>query len=236
MKFQWFGVSHFLITTDAGVRIATDPFQYNIIVDQKPKDANIIRPTYSGEADVVTISHSHGDHSYIWAIQGVPLVYTGGAPEEFKGVKFSSVASYHGMYLGLNNIIIIEADDLRICHVGDHGHVLNDKQIEEIGRVDILMTNWDDDPMEMTFEVLDVVLNQLKPKVVFPMHHVIVNEFMTGRKGFVDLTVDNVTEVEFTAESLPSEMQVVLFKPSLGNPVNYCDEEQPGGIYEPKNL
>ena len=228
MKFKWFGASHFLITTDTGIRIATDPFQYNIIVEGAPlpPGGNIIRPTYAGEADIVTMSHSHGDHSYIWAIQGVPRLYTGGKPAEFKGVKLSSVASYHGNYLGLNNIITIEAEGLRVCHVGDHGHVLNDKQIEQIGRVDILMTNWDDDPMEMTFDVLDIVLNQLKPKVVFPMHHVIVDDFMTSRKGFIDHRLDNVTEVEFRRDTIPDEMTVILIKPSLGNPINFFAEEQ----------
>ncbi len=223
MKFQWFGASHFLATTAEGVRIVTDPFQYNIIVDADPlpPGGNVIRPIYHGEADVVTMSHGHFDHSYLCAIQGVPRLYTGGAPREYKGVKFSSVTTYHGEYRGLNNIITFEADGIRVCHVGDHGYVLSDRQVEGIGRVDILMTSWDDDPVEMTFDVLGKVLAQLKPRVVFPMHHCVVNEFMTRQKHFIDHRKDNVTEVEFTADTLPSEMTVVLIKPSLGNPINF---------------
>lgn len=226
MKFQWFGASHFLITTDSGVRIATDPFQYNIIVeaDPLPPGGNVIRPTYSGEADVITMSHGHFDHSYLWAIQGLPRLYTGGAPGAFKDVKFSSVTSYHGDNRGYNNFICIEADGLRVWHDGDNGQVLSDEQVKQIGRVDILMTNWDDDPTEMTFEVLDKVLKQLNPKVVIPMHHTLVNKFMTERKGFIDHRLDNITEVEFKKETLPSEMQVVLIKPSLGNQINFFAE------------
>ena len=226
MKFQWFGASHFLITTDSGVRIATDPFQYNIIVesDPLPPGGNVIRPTYSGEADVVTMSHGHFDHSYPCAVQGVPRLYTGGEPREYKGVKFSGVAAYHGDNRGINYIICIEAEGIRFCHVGDLGQVLNDRQLAQIGRVDILMTNWDDDPVEMTFDVLDDFLNKVKPKVVFPMHHCIVNGFMTSRKNFIDHRLDNVTEVEFKAETIPPEMTVILLKPSLGNPVNFFAE------------
>jgi L-ascorbate metabolism protein UlaG (beta-lactamase superfamily) len=226
MKFQWFGASHFLATTASGTRIAMDPFQYNIIVegDNPPPGGNVIRPTYSGDADIVTMTHGHFDHSYLCAIQGVPRLYTGGEARTFKDVRLDSVATYHGANRGYNHIILMEADGLRICHVGDHGHVLKDHQLSQIGRVDILMTSWDDDPSQMTFDVLDVVLGQLKPKVVFPMHHTLVNEFMTGRKHFIDHRLDNVTEVAFTPDTLPSEMTVILIKPSFDNPINFFAE------------
>jgi L-ascorbate metabolism protein UlaG (beta-lactamase superfamily) len=226
MKFQWFSASHFLITTDTGVKIVTDPFQNNDIVDHEPLPpyGTAIRPTYTGEADVVAMSHGDGDHSYIWNIQGVPRLYAGGKPQEYKGVKFSSVATCHGGDTTYrNNFIGIEADGIRVWHSGDNGQVLSDKQVAQIGRVDILLTNWDDDPLEMTFDVLDKVIDQLKPKVVIPMHHVLVDEFMTRRKGFIDHRVDNVTEVEFKANTLPSEMQVILIKPALGTPLDFFD-------------
>lgn len=230
MKFEWFGASHFLVTTDSGVRIAMDPFQYNIIVEgaEPPPGGNVIRPTYSGEADIVTMTHGHFDHSYLCAIGGVPRLYTGGAPRTYKGVKLGSVTAYHGSNRSLNNIITVAADGLRICHVGDLGHVLKNHQLAGIGRVDILMTNWDDDPVQMTFDVLEAVLGQLKPRVVFPMHHTLVNEFMTGRKHFIDHRLDDVTEVVFTPETLPADMTVILIKPSLGNPINFFAEETAG--------
>jgi len=214
MKFEYYGASHFLITTDKGIKIATDPFMYNIIVESDPMPAggNVIRPTYTGPADIITMSHSHFDHSYAYAIKGVPRLYNGGSPKEFKGVKFSTIVTYHGDNRGLNNWICIEADGLRVHHNGDHGTELTNEQVSQIGRVDILMTNWDDDPAEMTFEILDKVINQLKPKVVIPMHHLRVDEFLTSRKGFVRLETN---EAEFKADSLPSETKFVLFKSSL---------------------
>lgn len=229
MKFQWFGASHFLVTTETGVKVAMDPFQYNIIVDgpEPPPGGNVIRPTYTGEADVVTMSHGHFDHSYICAIGGVPRLYTGGADQTYRGVQFSSTTTYHGENRGLNNVITIEAEGIRACHVGDHGHVLTDRQVAEIGRVDILMTNWDNDPVEMTFEVLEKVLAQLKPRVVFPMHHVVVDDFMTKRKGFMKM---DVSEVTFTADTLPDEMKVMLLTPDKGNPVNFFAEEPAGAL------
>jgi L-ascorbate metabolism protein UlaG (beta-lactamase superfamily) len=236
MKIQWFGASHFLITTDIGVRIVTDPYQNNEIFEgpaRMPVFGNVIRPTYTGEADIVVMSHADGDHSYIWNIQGVPRLYAGGKPREYKGVKFSSVATCHGnddTYR--NNFIGIETEGIRIWHTGDSGQVLSDEQIKKIGRVDILMTNWDDEPLEMAFEMLDKVLSQLNPRVVIPMHHCYIDEFMTGRKNFINHRIDNVTEVEFKKDNLPSEMTVVLIKPSLGNPFDFFDPES----YKDSNL
>jgi len=57
------------------------------------------------------------------------------------------------------------------------------------------------------------------------MHHCLVDDFMTRRKGFIDHRLDNITEVEFKANTLPSEMKVILIKPSFGNPINFFAED-----------
>jgi len=228
MKIQWFGASQFLITTDKGIKILTDPFQNNDIHDGEsnpPPYGSQIRPTYTGEADIITMSHGHGDHNYIWNVRGLPRIYLGGAPQEYKGVKLSSVTTYHGDNRGTVECICIEADGIRIWHNGDQGVVFTEEQLKEIGRTDILITNWDDDVVEMPFHILDKVLNQMKPKVVLPCHHCLVDEFMTDRKNFIDHRVDNVTELEFKANKLPSEMTVILLKPVNNNPINFFEPE-----------
>jgi L-ascorbate metabolism protein UlaG (beta-lactamase superfamily) len=229
MKMKWYGASEFLITTDNGVKILTDPFQNNEIFEgpaRMPVFGNVIRPTYTDEADVVVMSHMDGDHSYIWNVRGAPRLYAAGGPQEYKGIKFSSVATLHGNDTTYrNNFIGIEADGIRIWHSGDSGQVLNAQQLKRIGRVDIFMTNWDDETMEMPHEMLDKVLGQLNPKVVIPMHHCYIDEFMTDRKNFIDHRKDNVTEVEFKKDKLPSEMTVILFKTCNGNPLNFFDPE-----------
>ena len=229
MKIQWFGASQFLITTDAGVRILTDPF-HNCDIHESGAvpvyGSHTIRPTYTGEADIVCMSHADGDHSYIWNVKGAPRLYACGEPQEYKGIKFSAVPTCHGTDdTYRNNFVGIEADGIRIWHSGDNGQILSNKQLERIGRVDILMIAWDDDPMEMSHEMLDKVLIQLNPKVVIPMHHCHVDEFMTERKNFIDHRKDNVIEVEFKKDKLPSEMTVILFKPCNGNPLNFFDPE-----------
>jgi L-ascorbate metabolism protein UlaG (beta-lactamase superfamily) len=228
MKIQWFGASEFLITTDAGIKILTDPFQNNDLHDNEsdpPPYGSQTRPTYTGEVDLITISHGHGDHNYVWHVKGIPRIYNGGAPNEYKGVKLRSVTTCHGDNRGTVECICIEADGIRIWHNGDQGIIFTEEQLKEIGRVDVLITNWDDDAVEMPFYILDKVLDQMKPKIVFPCHHCTVDEFMTARKNFIDHRKNNVTEVELKAGTLPSEMTVILLKPMLGNPINFFDPE-----------
>jgi len=209
MKIKWFSHSTFLITTDSGLRIITDPYAYNFRNEDTPPWPK--EPTGVTEyADVVVITHAHFDHSYIMSIKGVPQLYTGGNPAEIKGVKFSSVVAHHGANRGYVNLIGIEADSIRLRHLSDMGkRKLTDEQLAQIGKVDVLLTSWDDDDVTMTFTLLDEVLAQLKPKVVIPMHHVKVNEFMTERKGFSKL---DTSEMEFKPDTLPSEMKVILLK------------------------
>ena len=64
MKIKYLGHSAFLITSDAGVRIMTDPYAPN-------ERIKLAAP--SETADIVTMSHCHGDHSNIMAVKGNPL-------------------------------------------------------------------------------------------------------------------------------------------------------------------
>jgi L-ascorbate metabolism protein UlaG (beta-lactamase superfamily) len=206
MKIKLLTVSCFLITTDRGVRIITDPYWHNYIPDNPPP-GQTEHPPIAELADVVTMTHEHFNDSYIWAIKGVPQLYTGGAPAEIKGVRFVGVVGRHiGNNQCLNTIIMIEADGICMVHMGDFGqNRLYDEQLAKIGRVDILMTRWSDMP---------VILDQLRPKVVLPMKNAREDDYMTGLRGFIRL--DNTSELEFRAEALPSEMKVMMLTPSLG--------------------
>jgi L-ascorbate metabolism protein UlaG (beta-lactamase superfamily) len=215
MKIHWFNVSSFLITTEKGTRIITDPFAYNYTPQllPLPPGFELNRPPIADAADVVTISHGHFDHSYVSAgnIKGVPKLYTGGETRKYKGVKFSSVSAYHDPmdhnHHGWVSLIGIEAEGIRIRHVGDYGQKrLYDEQVKQLGRVDILMTPWGG--------WVPSLIEQLKPRVVLPMHHARIDDYMKSFKGFIDLT-DQTSDLEYTKDTLPSEMQVIMLKNSM---------------------
>jgi L-ascorbate metabolism protein UlaG (beta-lactamase superfamily) len=215
MKVKWLGHASFLITSDKGVRIITDPYKSGGPL----KYAEI-----KGSADVVTISHEHGDHNYTALIEGNPQIIRGAKPAEAKGIKFNGVATFHddnkGKDRGTNTIFCFEVDGVHVCHLGDLGHKLSEQEVSQIGKVDVLLT-----PMAgfftMNAEVATEVSNKLKPKVIIPMH------FKNERCDFPVATVDgflkgkeNVTrmdssEIEFQAGKLPAVTKIIVLKPAL---------------------
>ena len=141
-KLTWYGQSCFLLETAAGTRIVMDPI---------PKGIGYELPQ-GLKADVVTISHEHFDHNNVGFVTGKPRVIHGLTPdkkgwarvdERFKDVSIRSVGVYHdaerGAARGLDTVFIFEVGGVRIAHLGDLGHVLNDEQLAAIGAVDVLL-------------------------------------------------------------------------------------------------
>jgi len=170
MQISWLGHSCFLIISDGGTRIITDPFDVRAYASQllyKPIDI---------PADAVTISHtSHGDHNYTDGIRDRRLVKTKLKETVFEDVKIYGVASYHdrshGSDRGDNTIFIFEIDGLTVAHLGDLGHVLNEVQMRAIrSPIDVLLCpiggNYTIDTNEA-----DEVIKKLRPKIVIPMHY-----------------------------------------------------------------
>jgi len=168
MNITWYGHSCFKIQTksqrgsDEAV-IITDPFEKNIG----------LRPP-QGNADIVTVSHSHNDHNNTESIKGEPFIIDAPGEYSIKGIQVEGINSYHdkerGIKRGRNTIFIIESESLRICHLGDLGHILTEEQLEKIGNVDVLMI-----PVGGTFTLnakeAEEVIGQVEPKIIMPMHY-----------------------------------------------------------------
>lgn len=131
MKIKWLEASSFLITSDDGTRVITDPYQHNYRPDFLPEgmeeNRDWLRPAITEPADVVAMSHGHFDHSYMYTIPGIPQMYKGPAPAEIKGIKFRGVIAPHGDNRGNVTLIGMEVDGIRIWHLGDLGRKLSDR-------------------------------------------------------------------------------------------------------------
>ena len=214
MKIKWLGHASFLITADNGTRIITDPY--------KPNDS-LTYKEINEKADIVSASHGHSDHNNIAAVKGNPAQVKGS--ETIKGIKVTSFTAFHdksgGKERGNITIFCFEVDGIRICHLGDLGHPLDDKQVAAMGRVDILMVpvggNYTVDAKTAT-----EIYTKLKAKIVMPMHYkndrcpgfpvAGVDEFIKGKTNVTRL---EVSEAEFKAGVLPAEAQVVVLTPAL---------------------
>lgn len=76
--------------------------------------------------DAVTVSHAHGDHSEVNKAENyTALVDHAGTTVLAPGVVVKGIESWHddqqGALRGPNRIYILEADGLRIAHLGDLG-------------------------------------------------------------------------------------------------------------------
>jgi len=213
MKIKWLGHATFTITSDTGTKIITDPYAPNE------------RLTY-GEikesADIVTVSHEHGDHNNVAAVGGNPEVVRG--TTEVKGIKFKGIPTYHddakGSKRGNNTMLCFEVDGVKVCHLGDLGHPLSDEQVNELGEMDVLLI-----PVG-GFYTIDATTasqacDQLKPRVIIPMHFKNnkcnfpisgVDEFIKGKSN---VTQPDASEVEFKAGELPASAQIIVLKPAL---------------------
>src|SRR5512136_3122710 len=86
MRIKWLGHACFLLTSDSGLRVITDPYAVGGGINYSP-----IRET----ADVVLVSHDHGDHNNVSAVQGKPEVVRGSGTRTVKGVQFKGIATSH---------------------------------------------------------------------------------------------------------------------------------------------
>ncbi|MDD5590774.1 MAG: MBL fold metallo-hydrolase [Dehalococcoidales bacterium] len=214
MKVKWLGHASFLITSDDGIRIITDPYTTG---------GDLSYAAITETADIVTVSHDHFDHNNVSSVLGNPEVVRGNTAE-VKGISFRGVSSCHdgegGRLRGGNTVFCFTVSGVRVCHLGDLGHRLSDKQATEIGPVDVLLI-----PVGGNFTIdagdATSVCSQLKPRVVIPMHYrnercafpvAGVDEFLQGK---TDVSRVDASEVEFKAGDLPESTRIIVLKPAL---------------------
>jgi L-ascorbate metabolism protein UlaG (beta-lactamase superfamily) len=215
MKVKWLGHACFLITSKAAVKVITDPYAVGGGINYSP---------IGESADIVVVSHDHDDHNNVSAVQGKPEVVKGTGTKTVKGIPFQGIATSHdasqGQQRGVNTVFCFTIDGLKLCHLGDLGHVLNPGQVTEIGRVDILFV-----PVGGFFtidaSVAGQVCDQLQPRVAIPMHFKTpkcvypiagVEGFLKGKKAVRKVAG---SETDFELEKLSTASEIVLLEPAL---------------------
>jgi len=166
MHISYLGHSCFKLVGKNNGGIAT------LVTDPFSKECGLRVP--QTEADIVTVSHSHHDHSNIKSLRGTPYIIDIAGEYEVNSIFIQGIDSYHddkgGKERGGNIIYRISIEDVVVTHLGDLGHVLDNKQIERLEGTDILLI-----PVGGKY-TLDAkkaveVINQIEPRLVIPMHY-----------------------------------------------------------------
>ena len=169
VRINYIGHSTFLIESPKLVRIATD---YN----------DYVKPPML--PDIVTMNRAHSTHYTDRPEPGIKFVLRGwkedGKPTDhdvnFQDVRVRSVATNIRDYYGGsgpsrhgNSIFIFEVANLCIAHLGHLHHTLNQQQLNEIGRVDVVLVPIDGGAT-LDLEGMIEVLTALRAPLMIPMH------------------------------------------------------------------
>ncbi len=213
MIITWLGHSCFKIQDKAnsdGLTLVTDPYS---------SEVGLKLPNF--EADIVTISHDHFDHNNSSAFRGKPYVVSSAGEFDIKDVLIEGIRSFHDTAgeksdKPLNIIYRIEMDDITLCHLGDLGHILDNKQLERLAGIDILFI-----PVggKYTIDAKKAVevISQIEPRIVIPMHYATPGlkiKDIDGVDKFIKelgIKVTNEEKLKISKKDLPSdEMELVV--------------------------
>ncbi len=219
VTLRWFGHAYFVITSPEGVRVALDPF------------GNIGYAVPGAAADVVTVSHEHGDHNGADGLAGSPVILrglkAGGAnwnsvSYRMKDVSIISLPAYHddvrGQKRGLNSIFVVQTGALRLAHLSDIGHTLSDATVKSMGRIDVLLV-----PVGGIFSIdgrqAKEIMTRLQPSITIPIHYktpVTADWPIEDESGFLAGLTNvmrlDVLTVSLTPETLPTQPEVWVMR------------------------
>ncbi|MEY2516860.1 MAG: hypothetical protein QOJ89_4218 [bacterium] len=192
MHVEWYGQSAFRLT-DGGTSVFIDPFGAAIAEIIAARGMRFDYPPIAGvAADLLLVTHEHGDHNAVEVIEGSPqlLRSTAGTLTSDAVGDVLGVASEHddvaGTQRGANVLYAFELGGLRVAHLGDLGQrALRDEQLAALGSVDLLFVPAGGGPT-IGGEQAATIAAQLGARWTVPMH------YRTARTSFLEPVDDLV--------------------------------------------
>jgi L-ascorbate metabolism protein UlaG (beta-lactamase superfamily) len=210
VRITYVGHATFLIESPQLVRIATD---YNDYV--KP----IVVP------DIVTMNHAHSTHysdhpdpaiKFVlrgWRDDGQPAIHD----VTFQDVRvrnvptnirdFSGGTERHG-----NSIFIFEVASLCIAHLGHLHHTLTQQQLDDVGRVDVVMVPVDGS-YTLDLDGMIEVLRSLKAPLIIPMHFFssyTLDRFLARTREIYPVEFSETPAVVVSKATLPTTPKILV--------------------------
>jgi L-ascorbate metabolism protein UlaG (beta-lactamase superfamily) len=209
-RISYIGHSTFLLESPQLVRIATD---YNDYVKAP------MLP------DIATMNHAHSTHYTDNPDPGIKYVLRGWVDEEkparidlqYKDVRVRNVPTNIRLWAGGterhgNSIFIFEVANLCIAHLGHLHHTLTQAQLNEIGRVDVVMVPVDG-TLTLDLEGMVEVLHALKAPLIIPMHYFsayTLDRFLQRVRQDREVEIAEIPSVLVSKTSLPAKPKVMV--------------------------
>jgi L-ascorbate metabolism protein UlaG (beta-lactamase superfamily) len=211
VRITFVGHATFLIESPQLVRIATD---YN----------DYVRPPVL--PDIATMNHAHDTHYTDNPDPAIKYVLRGWgeSPDKprlydmnYRDVRVRNVPTNIRTWSGGtefygNSIFIFETANLCIAHLGHLHHTLTKQQLDDIGRLDVVLA-----PVDGTY-TLDLdgmmeVLTALNPPVVIPMHFFdpyTLDRFVRRAQEKWPVEVVNIPRIVISKATLPKSTKVLV--------------------------
>jgi len=207
MEIVWLGHSCFRIRGKEAT-IVTDPF-----------DKTLGYPMRKPTANIITVSHSHPQHSFVGGVAGNPRVVSRPGEYDIANAFINGIATFHdkdkGAQRGKNTVFFMEIDEVKVCHLGDLGHVPTTEQVEQMSGTDILMV-----PVgggsTLDAAAAAETIGLLEPRLVIPMHYkteVVKMELDPLDRFLKQMGVKEVEtqpKLNVTKSNLPPETRVLV--------------------------
>jgi L-ascorbate metabolism protein UlaG (beta-lactamase superfamily) len=210
-RITYLGHSTFLIESPQLVRIATD---YN---DYVPTP---VLP------DIVTMNHAHSTHYTDRPDPAIKHVLRGWGPTpeqparhdiQVRDVRVRNVPTNIRNWAGGterhgNSIFVFEMANMCIAHLGHLHHTLTQQQLNEIGRIDVVMVPVDGN-MTLDLDGMMEVITGLKAQLVIPMHYFsafTLNRFLARAKEQWDVEIAQIPSVVVSKTTLPAKPKVLV--------------------------
>jgi len=210
VRIRYIGHATFLIESPQQVRIATD---YN----------DYVRPPVT--PDIVTMNHAHTTHYTDHPDPAIKHVLRGWAGDEkparidltYKDVRVRNVPTNIRTFDGGterhgNSIFIFEIANLCIAHLGHLHHTLTQQQLNEIGRLDVVLVPVDGN-FTLDLDGMVEVLHALKAPLMIPMHYFsayTLNRFLDRVRQEWDVEIAPVPSMVVSKATLPAKPKVLV--------------------------
>jgi len=211
VRITYIGHSTFLIESPQLVRIATD---YN----------DYVRPPVV--PDIVTMNHAHSTHFTDHPDPAIKYVLRGWGPTPdqparhditVKDVRVRNVPTNIRDWRGGterhgNSIFIYETANMCIAHLGHLHHSLNQQQLNEIGRVDVLFVPVDGN-LTLDLDGMMEVLGALKAPLMIPMHYFSsysLDRFLDRARQTWTVETSEIPSLVVSKTSLPTTPKVMV--------------------------
>lgn len=211
VRITFIGHATFLIESPQRVRIATD---YN----------DYVRPPVV--PDIATMNHAHDTHYSDHPDPAIKYVLRGWGPTpeapaiwdlKYRDVRVRNVPTNIRNWNGGterygNSIFIFEIANMCIAHLGHLHHTLTQQQLNDIGRVDVVMAPVDGN-YTLDLDGMFEVLTALKAQIIIPMHFFgwyTLDRFLERAKEQWPVERADVPSVVVSKTTLPKSPKILV--------------------------